>query len=109
MTTVDSFVVTIWLAGDIETARSWLRSFCYARGLCVTVSPSSFIYTGGEEAGFRVGLVNYPRFPSSPEAIEAAALEIANGLVVECRQRTALVVAPTRTTWVVIDPPGGVP
>lgn len=32
-------------------------------GLCVTVTSTRFIYTGGWEMGYRVGLRNYPRFP----------------------------------------------
>jgi hypothetical protein len=106
MKTTETCEVTVWLAGDIETAKRWLRRRCYDRGLCVTVTPTTFIYTGGEEFGLRVGLVNYPRFPTSAEALEAEALEIAKGLVVECCQKTALVVGPRQTTWVAVDPPG---
>jgi hypothetical protein len=102
--TVDTFTASIYLAGDIGTARSWLRQFCYARGFCVTVTPSTFIYTGGEEDGLCVGL--YPRFPSTPDEVESRALEIAAGLVEACCQKTALVVTPARTTWIAIDPPG---
>jgi len=93
----------------MRAARSWLRRFCYEKGLCVTVTASTFIYTGGEESGFCVGLVNYPRFPSTPDELEAKAIKIARGLIVACCQRTALVVGPKRTRWVVIDPPGARP
>jgi len=98
--------VTIEMAGDVETAKRWLRRFCYGRGLCVTVEPQTFIYTGGEEVGFSVGLLNYPRFPSELPALEARALEIAEGLIVECCQKTALIVGPRLTQWLTLDPPG---
>jgi hypothetical protein len=106
MKTSETVVVRVEMGGDIETARRWLRTFCYNRGRCVTVEPLTFIYTGGEESGFRVGLVNYPRFPSDAEAVEALALEIAGALIVECCQKTALVIGPKVTTFVAVDPPG---
>ena len=101
--------VSVYMAGDLETARRWLRRHCYERGLCVTLTATSFIYTAGEEAGFVVGLVNYPRFPSTPEQLRSRALEIARGLIVECCQRTALVVSPDLTAWINIPAPGAEP
>jgi len=104
--TVPTYTVTVYIAGDIETARRWLRRECYQAGLCVTATPTTFIYTGGEEAGFAVGFVNYPRFPSTPEEIWARAVIIAGELTIECCQRTALVVATDQTRWVHLAPPG---
>jgi hypothetical protein len=97
------------MAGDIETAKRYLRRACYERGLCVTVGAQAFIYTGGEEAGFSVGLVNYPRFPSTPESMWGRAKEIAEALIRECCQRSALVVAADRTEWLQVQPPGAQP
>jgi Fe-S-cluster-containing hydrogenase component 2 len=106
VTTVATYVVTVYMAGDIDTAKRWLRRHCYDRGLCVTVAPTSFIYTGGEETGFSVGLVNYPRFPSEPADIFDHAESIARSLVAECCQTAALVVATDRTRWIKVQPPG---
>jgi hypothetical protein len=106
MKSADTIVVTVYMAGDIDTAKRWLRKRCYERGLCVTVTPTTFTYTGGEEAGFAVGFVNYPRFPTTTSKLFVRALEIAGGLLVECCQRSALVVGPTETTWVCVTPPG---
>src|SRR3972149_477941 len=103
---VATFTVTIHMAGDIATAKAFLRNDCYQRGLCVTVAPETFIYSGGEEEGFSIGFVNYPRFPASPEVIRARALEIAEKLIVSCCQKTALIVDPEQTTRLQIDPPG---
>lgn len=101
-----SFEASIYMAGDIATAKAWLRRRCYQRGLCVTVSPCDFIYTGGEETGFRVGLVNYPRFPSTTEHVHETAVELASSLVVECCQKTALVVSGLKSEWLHTEPPG---
>lgn len=103
---VQTFEVRIFMAGDIETAQRWLRHHAYQNGLCATITPTTFIYTGGEETGFVVGLVNYPRFPTTRPVLRARALMLAEALVIECCQRTALVVADDETTWIQIPPPG---
>lgn len=35
-----------------------------ARGLCVTVTPTTYAFTGGTCEGVIVGLINYGRFPT---------------------------------------------
>lgn len=107
--TIETYEAKIHMAGDIETAKQFLRRKCYDDGLCVTVTPTTFIYTGGEEQGFIVGFVNYPRFPSEPWKINERARLIAAELIVACCQRTALLVASDETVWIVIDPPGAAP
>lgn len=104
MSTLETYTVRIYMAGDIETAKRWLRHEVWREGLCVTVEPTTFIYTGGEEEGFVVGLINYPRFPSDPASILIRARIIAAGLVSECAQRSALVLAPDVTEWTTRDP-----
>lgn len=103
MTALPTYAVTIYLAGDLDTAKRWLRRECYERGLCVTVRRETFIYTAGEEDGFAVGLVNYPRFPSTPDDIWTRARSIAESLIRECCQRTALVVGPEQTEWLNVE------
>jgi len=103
---VDTVVVTIHMAGDLEEAKRLLRKACYYQGLCVTVSAETFIYTGGEEEGVRIGFVNYPRFPSDLPTIQDRAVALAEQLVVDLCQKTALVVGPVETVWVTTEPPG---
>jgi hypothetical protein len=103
---VDTYQVTIYMAGDINTAKRWLRKEVYERGLCVTIRPETFIYTGGEEEGFAVGFLNYPRFPSYSNELWARAKSIAIELVKECSQKSALLVSTNLTEWISIDPPG---
>lgn len=97
-----TYNMSIYMAGDIETAKAYLRRYCYKTGFCVTITQTQFIYTGGEEAGFIVGIVNYPRFPTTQKHLFLRARKIARSLIRACCQRTALIV-PTvpsdRTEW----------
>lgn len=91
-------VIRIYLSGPIEQAKQVLREEGMT-GLCVTIEPTLYIYTGGEEAGYVVGMLNYPRFPSQPEDLLARAVAIARVLVERTFQRSALVVSPEKTFW----------
>lgn len=103
---VPTYTVRLYMAGDIEQAKAALRRECYPpnAGLCVTVEPTTFVYTGGEEAGFVVGFVNYPRFPSEPAALWRRAAGIAEWLAPDLCQWSALLVAPDRTAWLNLRP-----
>lgn len=98
--------ITIWMAGDIAAACSCVRAYCYRKGACFTVTPTRFIYTGGEEDGFAIGLVNYPRFPCTPAELTARAKELALELLVQCNQRSCLLVNHDTTEWLTVTPPG---
>lgn len=89
----------IFMAGDIGQAKQVCREYCKKVGLCVTVTPTDFIYTGGEEAGFVIGLINYPRFPATPEIIEEHAVALANVLRVRLCQHSFSIVTDVNTYW----------
>ncbi len=88
--TSETYTATIFIAGDLAKIKDVCREFCL-RGLCVTATPTDFIFTGGSEAGAAIGLINYPRFPSTPEKIKTDALELARTLMAECCQRSCTV------------------
>lgn len=90
----------LYLAGPIEMAKQVLREECLAGGLCVTIEPTLFIYTGGEEAGYVVGLVNYPRFPSTPQAIRDRASALMQKLLDATFQHSAMMMTPEATEWI---------
>lgn len=96
--------VTIWVAGDEADAKRVCRKFCLDVGLCVTVTPTEYIYTGGSERGVMVGLVNYPRFPRTFDQIWATALQLARTLRDELFQHSVLLTAHDRTTWITNRP-----
>jgi len=97
--TAESSRFDIFIAGDVDQAKQFCREYCMAIGLCVTVEPIAYIYTGGEEAGVRVGLINYPRFPSAPGVLETTALDLAHKLRVKLRQHSFTVVWPKESHW----------
>jgi hypothetical protein len=93
-----AFSATIYVAGEVADARSTIRKFCEI-GLCVTVTPTTFIYTRGAEDGVAVGLTNYPRFPTTPDDLQARAELLCDTLIRDLTQSSGLVVGPKRTAW----------
>lgn len=89
----------IYMAGDIGQAKQVCREYCIADGFCVHIEPTDFIYTGGEESGFKIGIVNYPRFPSNHDTLRTKALELALMLQTRLCQLSYLVVGPDLTEW----------
>uniref|UniRef100_A0AAU7VHM1 Uncharacterized protein n=1 Tax=Dinoroseobacter phage vB_DshS_R26L TaxID=3161158 RepID=A0AAU7VHM1_9CAUD len=74
-----TIAVDLWIGGrgDHELAMlNALREYVNSVGLCVTVTDTEFWFTGGGEDGFRIGLRNYPRFPSEAMDLLAHAEKI---------------------------------
>lgn len=96
---VNTFSVKIYMAGDINIIKQVCRKYCLEVGLCVTVTPTLFIYTGGEEFGVEIGLINYPRFPDAKINI----IKKAEALAIQCReaacQHSYLIMTPNETIW----------
>jgi len=98
--TTPTHVVRIYLSGPLEVIEMECRRFCLEVGLCVTVEPTRFIYTGGEETGAVVGLLNYPRFPKAPAEIDNTARELAVRLLEATAQHSVLIVEPGESIWI---------
>jgi len=73
------------------------QTYCDKVKLCVTVTPTAFHYVDGNEEGVIVGLINYPRFPSTPEKITEQAVELAKLLKEGLNQNRVSIVTPTKT------------
>lgn len=101
MTTVgtESYWVKIYIAGPIEVAKQIIRREAKKQGMCVTIEPTTYVYTGGEEVGYVVGFINYPRFPASPAAIWGKAEHLANILRDETYQSSYTIMDPTKVIW----------
>jgi hypothetical protein len=97
--TLPTYQIKIYLSGPIEIAKQVIREHFITNPLCVTVEPTTFIYTGGEEKGYVVGLLNYPRFPTAPNELSLRALILAELLLEKTFQRSALIVSPETTQW----------
>ncbi len=89
--------IRICLSGPLAIVEQVCREYCLAVGLCVTVTPTRFIYTGGEETGATIGLAQYPRFPDSDIDTDAAAL--AERLLEATAQLSLMVVTPEQSIW----------
>lgn len=95
-----SYPVSIFIAApSIFEAETICRDYCDATGFCVTVTETNYVYTGGEEAGVIVGLINYPRFPKQPAEIWARAEELAAVLRERLGQDSYTIQAPDKTVW----------
>jgi hypothetical protein len=95
-----SYQFDIYMAGDIEAAKRVCRAYCDEVGFCVNVSPTDFIYTGGEESGFKVGLINYPRFPTDFQAtLWRHAHRLGDQLRAALGQESYTIVGPEMTVW----------
>lgn len=92
--------VKIYIAGDLRKAKRVCREFCDEVGLCVTVSSTTYVYTGGEEKGVVIGFINYPRFPSNEMDIFGTAMALGYKLREELDQESFSVVSPRVTRWV---------
>ena len=110
MNTVKTFTATIYVGlregrtadlspkiHTIDEVFSVCHAYCNNVGLCVTVTPTYFIYTNGGEPGAIVGLINYPRFPSTPEEIVTHATQLATRLQSQLGQQRVSIVYPEST------------
>ena len=94
-----SYTQRIWMAGNYANAEEICRTFC-ERGMCVSISPTNYIYTGGEEMGFCVTLINYPRFPEKTiAAVKHKALTLAYDLMEGLYQQSFSIEDPENTTF----------
>lgn len=99
MTDVPTIRFDIYMAGDSAQAKQVCREYCFAEGFCVHIEPVDFIYTGGEEAGFKVGIINYPRFPTTEGDLREKAGSLADLLMTRLCQHSYSIVGPSVTEW----------
>ena len=71
---------------DLIDCEHICQDYCNNVGLCVTVTPTKYIYTNGSEPGAIVGLIQYPRFPKDEDIIVKHAYELADELMVKLGQ-----------------------
>ena len=108
-TVVNTFTANIYLGlreqysdnvGSVEQVMELCQAFCNDVKLCVSVTPTSFVYVDGNEPGAIVGLINYPRFPLEDEEIEDIAVKLAELLAQTFKQHRVSVVFPDETIMV---------
>ena len=95
---VKTFTADIYIAGDYNKAKEVCGEYCL-EGFCVNMQKVDYIYTFGQESGIRIGLINYPRFPSRPSAILSKAKQLARKLMKELNQGSFSIVTPSKTYY----------
>lgn len=84
---------------SVTELKDFLQTETNKGGLCVTVTPTTFIYKDGREDGAIIGFINYPRFPTTKEELEKTAERIAllckekykqNRVSIEYQDRTVM-------------------
>ena len=73
------------------------QAYCNQVGFAVTITGTKFVYKNGYEDGVIVGLINYPRFPSTKKQIREHAIAIAKKLQSEFKQQRVSIVFSDKT------------
>jgi hypothetical protein len=102
-----TWYANIWIGGDHAQAIKTCREFCM-EGLCVTVTPTSFVYTGGMEEGVCVRLIQYPRFPRPERELMGVAIRLADALRMTLYQHSFTIETPDETHFFSARPEGNV-
>jgi hypothetical protein len=89
----------IYIAGSSFVIQRVCRDYCDKVGLCVTITATKFVYTMGQEDGFEIGLINYPRFPTTEDDVLVRAKELAELLRRDANQRSYLIQTPYETIY----------
>ena len=75
----------------------------FSGGLCVTVTPTKYVYLMGKTAGAAVGLINYPKYESNYATVRGHALALCERLITGLELPDASVVFPDETVQVYVD------
>ena len=102
--TLPTFTINIYIAGRDEAIRPLLSKYCLENRICFSLDNVDFPYLGGEQHGFRIGIINYPRFPREESELSEMAINLAKHLIEEAYQISATVVGPKETTFISRDP-----
>ena len=106
MKEIKTYTVQIWCGlkehydgqiHSIEEAETICQKYVNFIGLCVTITSTKYIYTDGNETGFVIGLIAYPRFPKEPEEILKNAFELGKILMSELRQYRITITTPEKS------------
>jgi len=92
----------IYASGPISEAEQIIRKYCADEGLCVTINPTKFIYSLGEEQGYVVGVINYPRFPKEESEVWDVASTLAKKMMEGTHQGSTMVESANKTEWITI-------
>ncbi len=81
----------------INEVKEICQDYCNVIGLCVSITPTYFVYKNGSEDGCFIGLINYARFPSSIEDILDKAINLAKILKDKFNQLRVSIICRDKT------------
>lgn len=101
----DTWWADIYISGSYRRVCDILQRFVMKNcQLCITVSRTSFIYTGGFEEGVIIGVKNYPRFKKeNTQELLDISIYLAKYLRENLYQKTALIVTQKETIWLKME------
>ena len=102
----ESYNIQIWVGAkehydgatyNKEYVENILQTYCDNVSFCVTLTETTYIYKNGKVDGFVIGIINYPRFPSSKEVLFSHAYAIAVILKDKLKQFRISITTPQET------------
>jgi hypothetical protein len=103
-TTISTFIANIYVGlkenstlHSIEEVKLIVQNYVNNIGWCVTITPTEYYYTDGNEPGVIIGVINYPRFPKTIEILKTQTLELATILRTLLYQKRVSVIFPQET------------
>ncbi len=85
---------------NYETLMQKCQDYCDECKLGLSIKTIDFVYVNGREGGFEIGLINYPRFPSSPYKITEHAIKLAKILKKTFKQERVTIVTSNETIMI---------
>jgi hypothetical protein len=82
---------------SLDEVKKICQQYCNEVGLCVTITPTNFVYVNGQEEGCFIGLINYPRFPTASDYILKTALDLAQIFLEKFKQLKVSVICNDKT------------
>lgn len=96
----EGWTVTLYMGGSVNAVKDLLARRAAEHGVCWSVEPTEFIYSGGRELGVVVRQIAYARFPSSLVSAMADMLALGEWLMRETGQGSFSVVGPAESVFV---------
>jgi hypothetical protein len=96
----EAWTVTLYIGGPVEEAKRALSVIAAKVGVCWSVEPTEFIYSGGREQGVIVRQIAYARFPSSADDAMTDMLMVGEGLMEHLGQGSFTVIGPDKSMFV---------
>lgn len=85
------------MAGNLEVAKQSCREFCVNNNLCVNIFKTDYIYRCGEEDGFCVEIINYPKYPETENDMKILSNKLAQQIMIDCCQKSYTIFNENKT------------